>query len=223
MTNRFQWVYIKDNTLELRDNGIVKVFNNERLEELLNALSEENEQLKKELKALQKKYNDFSEMTDKRLKEMFKMTEKRFEVTFNDSDFHLKDNETGEELKLVDEKVCYDYVADRWNALHKENEYLHKYNTKLQKQPLLFDVQTIPDTMEIIEANNQLEKENEQLKAQLYCDDEEGVCNICKHHYLVKDDEMELGYYNSRCQKGHYECARVSLKHCEDFEKELEE
>ena len=43
---RFQWVYIKDNTLELQDNGIVKVFNNERLEELLNDLSEENEQLK---------------------------------------------------------------------------------------------------------------------------------------------------------------------------------
>ena len=49
------------------------------------------------------------------------MTVKRFEVTFNDSDFHLKDNETGEELKLVDEKVCYDYIADRWNALHEEN------------------------------------------------------------------------------------------------------
>ena len=66
-----------------------------------------------------------------------------------------------------------------------------------------------------------LKKENEQLKSQLYCDDEEGVCNICKHHYLAKDNEIELGYYNSRCQKGHYECARVSLKHCEDFEKEL--
>lgn len=46
---RFQWVYIKDNTLELRDNGIVKVFNNERLEELLNELSDENEQLKQQL------------------------------------------------------------------------------------------------------------------------------------------------------------------------------
>lgn len=68
-----------------------------------------------------------------------------------------------------------------------------------------------------------LRKENEQLKAQLYCDNEEGVCNICKHHYLVKDDEIELGYYNSRCRKGHYECARVSMKHCKDFEKELEE
>ena len=67
--------------------------------------------------------------------------------------------------------------------------------------------------------NFALKQENEQLKAQLYCDDEEGVCNICKHHYLVKDDETELGYYNSRCKKGHYECARISLKHCEDFEK----
>ena len=45
---RFQWIYIKDNTLELRDNGIVKVFNNERLEELLNDLNDENEQLKSE-------------------------------------------------------------------------------------------------------------------------------------------------------------------------------
>ena len=70
---------------------------------------------------------------------------------------------------------------------------------------------------------NALHEENKQLKAQLYCDDEEGICNICKHHYLVKDDETEFGYYNSRCRKGHYECARVSLKHCEDFEKELEE
>lgn len=46
---RFQWVYIKDNTLELRDNGIVKVFNNERFEEFLNDLSEENEQLKQQI------------------------------------------------------------------------------------------------------------------------------------------------------------------------------
>ena len=47
---RFQWVFIKDNELELRDNGIIKRFNNERLEELLNALHEENEQLKNKLK-----------------------------------------------------------------------------------------------------------------------------------------------------------------------------
>lgn len=46
---RFQWVYIKNNSLELRDNRIVKVFNNERLEEFLNELSDENEQLKGEV------------------------------------------------------------------------------------------------------------------------------------------------------------------------------
>lgn len=50
---RFQWVYIKNNTLELRDNGIVKVFNNERFEELLNDLSEENEQLKQQISNLE--------------------------------------------------------------------------------------------------------------------------------------------------------------------------
>jgi chromosome segregation ATPase len=55
MTKRFQWIYIKDNTLELRDNGIVKVFNNERLEELLNDLNEENEQLKARIQYLERK------------------------------------------------------------------------------------------------------------------------------------------------------------------------
>ena len=72
---------------------------------------------------------------------------------------------------------------------------------------------------DLLKLLNELNDENEQLKSQLYCDDEEGICNICKHHYLVSDDEAELGYYNSRCKKGHYECARISLKHCEDFEK----
>ena len=73
----------------------------------------------------------------------------------------------------------------------------------------------------LVDELNTLNDENERLKSQLYCDDEEGVCNICEHHYLIKDDEAELGYYNSRCKKGHYECARVSFKYCEDFEKEL--
>lgn len=77
------------------------------------------------------------------------------------------------------------------------------------------------DEEDMCDLLNELHEENKRLKTQLYCDDEEGVCNTCKHHYLVKDDEVELGYYNSRCKKGHYECARVSLKYCEDFEKEL--
>lgn len=61
IAKRFQWVYIKNNSLELRDNGIVKVFNNERLEELLNELSNENEQLKKLLECSRKEANDYCE------------------------------------------------------------------------------------------------------------------------------------------------------------------
>ena len=38
----------------------------------LNELWEENERLKSELKALRKKYNDFSDAVDKRLQEMDK-------------------------------------------------------------------------------------------------------------------------------------------------------
>ena len=81
------------------------------------------------------------------------MTVKRFEVTFNDSDFHLKDNETGEELKLVDEKVCYDYIADRWNALHEENQELKSdvYDWKASAEDYL-------------KLGKSLKKENEQLK-----------------------------------------------------------
>ena len=38
--------------------------------DLLNKFYEENEELKSELKALRKKYNDFSDAVDKRLKEL---------------------------------------------------------------------------------------------------------------------------------------------------------
>ena len=58
-----------------------------------------------------------------------------------------------------------DVLVDLLNDLSEENERLKEYNNKLMKQPLLFDVQTIPDTMEIMEANSKLEKENEQLQA----------------------------------------------------------
>lgn len=56
-------------------------------------------------------------------------------------------------------------VTEWLNTLNEENEQLKEYNNKLMKQPLLFDVQTIPNTMEIMEANTKLEEENEQLKA----------------------------------------------------------
>ena len=65
----------------------------------------------------------------------------------------------------------------------------------------------------IVDFLNQLNDENEQLKAQLYCDSEEGVCSICKHHYLEKGNI----FYISKCEKGHEKCSKESVRHCEDF------
>jgi DNA anti-recombination protein RmuC len=50
--NRFKWVYIKDNELEFQDNGIVKRFNNYRLEEFLNELNDENTHIKNTIKEM---------------------------------------------------------------------------------------------------------------------------------------------------------------------------
>ena len=73
--------------------------------------------------------------------------------------------------------------------------------------------------LELAEYVDKLQGENEQLKAQLYCDSNEGVCSICKHHYLEKGNI----FYISKCEKGHEECSTDALKHCKDFEvKELE-
>ena len=69
---------------------------------------------------------------------------------------------------------------------------------------------------ETIALLNSLNEENEQLKAQLYCDSDEGVCVICKHHYLEKGNI----FYISKCEKGHEECSKDALKHCKDFELE---
>lgn len=55
-------------------------------------------------------------------------------------------------------------ICELLNELHEANEGLKEYNNKLMKQPLLFDVQTIPDTMEIMKANTQLEEENQHIK-----------------------------------------------------------
>lgn len=67
----FRW--IRDNPN--RKNYVVKIGFGEKdnlqdVCDLLNQLNNENKQLKSELKALRKKYNDFSDMVDKRLKEM---------------------------------------------------------------------------------------------------------------------------------------------------------
>ena len=138
---------------------------------------------------------------------------------------------------------AYDYVSDvsdLLNELNDENEQLKEEKEKwksncssaVNENSILWNEISIlrEQGAEPSEAFQEfflklLKQSSERLKLQLYRDNEERVCNICKHHYLVNDDESEWGYYNSRCKKGHnYECARgVSLKYCEDFEKEVEE
>lgn len=96
---------------------------------------------------------------------MLMATEKRFTIKEIDNfsyGIKVTDIILDNGIELPQSTVC-----DLLNNLVKENEYLHKYNTNLQKQPLLFDVQTIPNTMKIIEANTQLEEENNQLKKEL--------------------------------------------------------
>ena len=91
------------------------------------------------------------------------MTEKRFERIYADVDVFCRDHNAKGVSQLI-ERDDYDRIVDLLNELHEKNERLKEYNNKLMKQPLLFDVQTIPNTMKIIEANSKLEKENEQLK-----------------------------------------------------------
>lgn len=108
------------------------------------------------------------------------MTEnKRFTMSHEQSDINgwtmsIVDWETKEPFDYTTYEVHSSSITDTkdemedlcllLNELHEENERLKEYTNKLMKQPLLFDVQTIPNTMEIIEANNKLEEENEQLK-----------------------------------------------------------
>ena len=118
------------------------------------------------------------------------MTEKRFE---------LKINNNGQ-FDIVD-----------WYESKKKNA-ICIYN----------DLGVIPfsSASSLCDLLNQLNDENEQLKAQLYCDSEEGVCSICKHHYLEKGNI----FYISKCEKGHEKCSKESVRHCEDFKlKELQE
>ena len=107
------------------------------------------------------------------------MTEKRFTTCHEQNDINgwtmsIIDWETKEPFNYTTYEVHSSSITDTkdemedlcllLNELHEENERLKEYNNKLMKQPLLFDVQTIPNTMEIMEANNKLEEENKQLK-----------------------------------------------------------
>ena len=170
------------------------------------------------------------------------MTAKRFVSEDDCCGYYTEiiDNEKELDLLLANPKknLTIEELVDLLNELYETNEQLRhdatiliqanqdyrKENEQLKQQNKMLRTnlgKLTDDVKYLRNLPSTHQKENKQLKSQLYCDDEEGVCNICKHHYLIKDDESELGYYNSRCKKGHYECARVSLKYCEDFEKEL--
>lgn len=105
-----------------------------------------------------------------------------------------------------DQKSMKKFI-EKVNSIVKENKQLKKY----------FNIPIDDNTGKSMSIKELLE-EYEKLKAQLYCDSEEGVCSICKHHYLEKGNI----FYISKCEKGHEECSKEDLRHCKDFEvKEL--
>ena len=69
---------------------------------------------------------------------------------------------------------------------------------------------------DIADRLNELHEENQRLKAQLTADID-GVCSLCNHHYLVKDEVMQ-GFYTSKCEKGHEKCSKEAVKYCDDFD-----
>ena len=68
---------------------------------------------------------------------------------------------------------------------------------------------------DLFELINTIAEENEQLKTQLFKEDD--VCDICKHQYLVESQKVK-GFYIAKCEKEHEECGKGTVKHCEDFE-----
>ena len=109
------------------------------------------------------------------------MTEKRF--TYDNG--NLFDNKMNTFYPIEDSDENIELLCDRLNWLVEENERLKEYNNKLMTQPLLFDVQTIPNTMRIMEANTQLEEANEQLNS--FKND---VCDLIDE--LIKKAEKDV-------------------------------
>lgn len=124
------------------------------------------------------------------------MTEKRWEII--DEEFI---SYTGGTAQLISNGECEIHLwenpkdaqlfCDKLNALNEENEQLKEYNNKLMKQPLLFDVQTIPNTIEIMEANTQLEKENEELKKELFETRKDYILETYADNPVRRDEKLK--------------------------------
>lgn len=62
----------------------------------------------------------------------------------------------------------------------------------LSRRELLDDVnRSIHIIQKLEEENKELKKDYDELKAQLYCNSDEGVCSICDNHYIVKEKRYD--------------------------------
>lgn len=76
-----------------------------------------------------------------------------------------------------------EHIADHTGRLYSDNEVADILNSVHEENENLKHRLAISEKANFVTA---LEKENERLKSQLYCDDEEGVCNICVVEEYVK-------------------------------------
>lgn len=122
------------------------------------------------------------------------------------------------------EKCRYCYVLDNgkptfYDLNKKDILQMYQVEDLLNEQDKQISEQAIQ--LDYLKAENShmrvVLEENKRLKAQLYCENEDGVCLICNNHYLVKGKTYDK-YYISKCKKDHDECSTEILRYCKDFE-----
>ena len=129
-----------------------------------------------------------------------------------------------EEISDNGDWITYGQIVDLLNTLNDENEQLKSDNKEYIKGLDLAKATSqswASDVRELREQVRQLEKENGNLKAQLYCTFD-SVCAICNNEYLEQKSVLhgneEYEYYISKCKKGHKGCSKTDVVCCEDFE-----
>lgn len=141
------------------------------------------------------------------------MTEKRFELNVNQHNqcdiVDLVESKEKNAICIYNDLGNYHFssakaLCELLNELNDKCEFLEIENESLEDGATYY-----------AELYHKSLKENEQLKQQLFCNCD-SVCDICKHHQLIEHSIMQ-GYYIGRCEKGHEECGRETLRHCEDF------
>ena len=118
--------------------------------------------------------------------------------------------------KFKDEALYLQNRLDDYINVDNENEQLKtvigRYDKSMNKKNDEINYAHL-DILKLKEENEQLKQTIKKLEAQLYCT-LDGVCDICKYHYLVPKED----YYISQCRKKHNECGKEDLKYCDDFE-----